>query len=233
MYDESAVFYDAIYGWKDYELEARRLVDEIAKRAPGAGTLLDVACGTGRHLEVLQEHFTVEGVDLSPTMLRIARGRLPHTPLHEADMRSFELNRQFDVVTCLFGSISLLRTLDEARKAVRNMARHVIPGGLVIVEPWVREEVFEDGRIDVDIHEIPGGKIVSASVAPRDGRIAKLDMQYLIARSEEVHHVSESLELGLWTRAEYEALLSEEGLTVDYDPDGLMGRGLLIGTKPG
>lgn len=231
MYDYSATFYDAIYGWKDYAAEVKRLADEIARRKPDARTLLDVACGTGRHLQLLSETFEVAGIDLSPEMLRVARTRLPQVGLHEADMRSFDLVREFDVVTCLFGSISLVQGLDDARKAVSNMVRHLAPGGLLIIEPWVREEEFEDGRIDTETYDVPDGKVLIGSLARREGRIAKLDMQYLVVGSGGVQHIAEPLEPGLWTQAEYEALLSEHGLLVDYDPSGLMGRGLLIGTK--
>ncbi|MDP9067997.1 MAG: methyltransferase domain-containing protein [Actinomycetota bacterium] len=231
MYDESAAFYDAIYGWKDYEAESKRLLAEIAKRTPDAKSLLDVACGTGRHLELLSGTFEVEGVDLSPEMLAIARQRLRHVPLHEADMRSFELDRRFDVVTCLFGSIALLQVIDEARNAVRNMMRHLAPGGLLIIEPWVREEDFENGRMDVETYDTSDGHVLIGSVARRQDRLAMLDIQYLLVRSDGVRHVSEPLQPALWTQAEYAALLSDEGLRVDYDPDGLMGRGLLIATN--
>src|SRR5688572_6828476 len=101
MFRRSQRFYDAIYAWKDYRTEVARLLSIIRDRVPEARTLLDVACGTGKHLELLRDHYRVEGVDLDPEMIALAGERLgPDVPLHVADMTDLELGRRFDVVTC-------------------------------------------------------------------------------------------------------------------------------------
>lgn len=64
MFSKSAAFYDAIYSFKDYAAEAVEVQGLIEKRNPDAGTLLDVACGTGLHLQYLAGAFDVEGIDL-------------------------------------------------------------------------------------------------------------------------------------------------------------------------
>jgi SAM-dependent methyltransferase len=232
MYEEIAPYYDAIYSWKDYQKEIELLLQHLDRHAPDARTLLDVACGTGRHLELLSGRFQVEGIDVSPAMLSVACDRLGGVRLHEGDMRTFDLGRRFDVVVCLFGSIALLKALDEARLAVRNLVAHTNPGGLVVVEPWVSDEIFEDTRVDASVQDLPGGKIAMASAARRQGRIAKLDMHYWISQKGRIRHISELFEVGVWREAEYRSLLADEGLEVHYDREGLMGRGLLIGLRP-
>ena len=63
------------------------MTELIRERNPSARTLLDVACGTGKHLEVLQHEFEVEGLDLDGDLLAIARERLgPAVPLYQGDM---------------------------------------------------------------------------------------------------------------------------------------------------
>ena len=47
--------YDAVYSDKDYAGESQRLASIIRERVPMARTLLDVACGTGRHIEYLAQ----------------------------------------------------------------------------------------------------------------------------------------------------------------------------------
>ena len=52
-YDRSAALYDAIYRGigKDYGAESATIIGLVQAKCPGARTLLDVACGTGGHLE--------------------------------------------------------------------------------------------------------------------------------------------------------------------------------------
>ena len=77
-----------------------------------ARTLLDVACGTGRHLEYLRSSFETEGVDADDAMLDVARARLRDVPLSVGDMRDLDLGRRFDVVTCLFSAIGFVYDLE-------------------------------------------------------------------------------------------------------------------------
>lgn len=140
MYSILNRLYDRIYDFKDYAREAARLHELVQERAPGARTLLDVACGTGKHLEQLRAWYEVEGLDLDPELLAIARDRLPDVPLHEADMVDFDLGRRFDAVTCLFSSIGYVLTGKRLRSAAAAIARHVEPGGVLAVEPWITPE---------------------------------------------------------------------------------------------
>ena len=106
MYTKSAAFYDAIYSFKDYAAESARLIALIAAHKRSRGRrLLDVACGTGSHLQHLSKHFEAEGLDASAEQLAIARAKCSGFAFHRGDMIDFDLGRQFDVVTCLFSSI--------------------------------------------------------------------------------------------------------------------------------
>ena len=80
MFSKSAKFYNALYGSmdKDYVAEAQKVHQIIQqyKRSPG-NTLLEVACGTGLHASLLQKDYQVEGLDLDPEMLAVARQNYP------------------------------------------------------------------------------------------------------------------------------------------------------------
>src|ERR1700730_1388985 len=147
-YSKLAKVYDALYGFKNYEAEAKRLHEIIAEKKTSPGNaLLDVACGTGTHLSFLQKYYSVEGIDLTPEMLEVARTRHPQIAFCEGDMRTFDLGRRFDVVTCLFSSIGYLKSPQELRAAIINMARHLQPGGVLIVEPWLTDETWKPGVV--------------------------------------------------------------------------------------
>ena len=102
----------------------------IDRYVPSARSLLDVACGTGKHLEHLQHHYRVAGVDISPAMLDVARRRLPGVPLHVGDMVDFELGRTFDVVTCL----ESLEFTSDPKQIVRELVRVLLLDAVVALE---------------------------------------------------------------------------------------------------
>ena len=232
VFDRSARVYDAVYSFKDYAVEAARIAEEVRRRNPRARSLLDVACGTGKHLEHLGAHFDVAGIDLDRDLLEIARARLPGVRLEQADMTSFDLDRSFDAVTCLFSAIGYALTLDRMRAAVSTMSRHLEPGGVLIVEPWLAPEAFEDGHIGTLIVDQPELKVARFNTARRHGNVSELSFHYLIAEpGSGIEHATEEHRLGLFTSDEQRRAFEDAGLSVEHDPEGLIGRGLFVGTK--
>ena len=233
MFSETAELYDLFYDWKDYAGEAAKIHELAEGRAPRARTLLDVACGTGRHLEHLRAWYEVQGVDLDEGLLEVARQRLPDVPFGLADMRDFDLGRRFDVVTCLFSSIGYVQTPEALRSAIAAMGRHVEPGGVLIVEPWLTPETFDPTHPSrAMVVEQPGLQGVRLNDTRVEGRLSIMDFHYLFGRpGQPVEHLVETHTLGLFTDAEHSAAFEAAGLTVEHDDAGLMGRGLWIGRQ--
>jgi ubiquinone/menaquinone biosynthesis C-methylase UbiE len=233
MFTKTAALYDIIYHWKDYAAESNKLRHFIQqhKQTPST-TLLDVGCGTGRHLEHLRAHYVCEGLDLDPELLKAAAQRLPDVPLHQGNMIDFDLGRTFAAITCLFGSVAYTQNTVDLKTAVANMARHVEPGGLLIVEPFLFREEFTPGKISLQTAEVPGLSIARMTVSRLENDTAYFTFNYLVGTAEGVQHLEEAHVLGVFTRQEYQAALESPGLSVTFDEDGLMGRGLFIGVKP-
>ena len=234
MFSKSAPLYDLFYAWKDYAREADRLHALIGehKRSPGT-SLLDVACGTGGHIAYLRRDYAVEGLDLDPSMLEIARRKHPDIRFHRGDMVEFDLDRRYDVVVCVFSSIGYVKTLSRLRQATRTMARHVLPGGLLIIEPWLTPDVFKPGTPHTLFVDRPEIKAARLNVSAVEDGLSIMEFHYLVATATGVDYFTERHELGLFTLAEYEAAMRAAGLEVTLDHEGLMGRGLLIGRQPG
>ncbi len=232
MFSKTSRFYDKIYSFKDYPSEVQRLVDVIGENLRSEGKrLLDVACGTGHHVEYLKEHFDVEGLDLDQELLELARQRNPGLAFHHGDMINFDLGCQFDVLTCLFSSIGYVKTLDNVRRAVACMTRHLLPGGLLIIEPWFTPDNWHAPSVYASFIDEPDLKIARVNTSFVDGRLSYFDLHYLIGTLEGTEHFVERHELGLFETDEMRDALADAGLEVSYDTEGLMGRGLFIGRR--
>jgi len=233
VFEETARYYDRIYAFKDYAAEAskvRAIVEE--ELGTGGRRLLDVACGTGLHVERLKAHFDAEGLDLSPELLEVSRERNPEVTHYLADMRTFELDARFDVVTCLFSSIGYMTTVDDLRRAVERMAAHLVLGGLLIVEPWLTPDVWRPNTVHGLFVDEPELKIARVNTSLTEGRVSVFDLHHLIGTPQGTEHVVEHHELGLYTVDEMTEAFASAGLDVRYDSEGLTGRGLYIARKP-
>ena len=231
MFTRTAKQYDAVYSYKDYETESKLITELVRARVTNARTLLDVACGTGKHLEHLSKQFETAGIDLDTEMLVIAKERLPEIPLRNGDMCEFQLDTQFDAVLCLFSSIAYTKTVERMEQAVANMAGHVNPGGILLLERWITPESWLVGGFNTDTYETDDGFVMRMAHYEPIER-GRLVLEYMIGDSSGISHVTETHEMGWFTHDEYLNAFKKANLNTEYLEEGLTGRGIYIGTKP-
>jgi ubiquinone/menaquinone biosynthesis C-methylase UbiE len=229
-----AKHYDLLYSWKDYRKEVATIRELIRtyKTSPGSD-LLEVACGTGKHAELLQDDFSIVATDLNENMLRIARRRCKNVSFVRADMVSLDLRGQFDVVLCLFSSIGYVRTRARLKKTLSNFARYLKVGGVAIIEPWWTKASYRVGAVTMTTVGNDDVKIARQSVSKVRGNLSIMDMHYLIGeRNKAVTHHVDRHELGLFERRDMLAYMREAGLRAHFQEQGLMqDRGLYIAIK--
>lgn len=233
-YERSAEVYDALYSTLvEYEANAGELQALIEARVANPQSVLEVACGTGAYVRWLRDWYDVTGLDLSPEMLRVARGRLPDVAFVEGDMTDFDLRQEFDAVLCLFSSIGYLTSGVQLRSALASMARHVVPGGVVLIEPWITPEGWDDDR-NLTVHSATQDNLSVARIVSwvREENLVTMNWGFVVGRPEgEVEVYTEEHVTRLFTHEEYLEAFARAGLHVEHDAGGLMGRGLYIGTK--
>jgi hypothetical protein len=147
-------------------------------------------------------------------------------------MTDFDLNKKFDVIVCLFSSIGYVKTKTRLKQALKTMSQHLLPGGVLLIEPWFTPEQWNPGRAFMTQVSKPDLKVVRMSHSGQRGKISKLEFQYLIGTSKGIEHAVEMHELGLFTHKEYMDAFKGAGLITTHDAEGLDGRGLYIGSKP-
>ena len=217
-----AAVYDELYRDKDYETEAGFVDERLVVHRGGRGSVVDVACGTGRHaLALAAKGWDVLGVDLSEGMLAHAgeRASVSGTNIDFArqDMRSLDLGRSFDAAVCLFDSIGYARDPDGVRSTIEGIHRHLTSDGLLMLEFWNAPAMlrgFEPVR--VKRLDLPGARVVRISETSVDegDQVAKVNYELLLLRSDGTFESFEELQVcRFFTRAEMERHLADGGFT--------------------
>ena len=128
-----AEYYDQLFtfhlSW--YEAARQRVLGGILANVESA---CDLACGTGTTaLELARRGIKMCGVDLSPTMCRLARekSRRLGLPLRviRGDMRHFRLPEPVDLVLCEFDALNHVERKGDLALAGRAVSRALRPGG--------------------------------------------------------------------------------------------------------
>ncbi len=234
MYKKLAKYYDLIYHWKDYEKEAHSIKDLIKKYKKSDGNkLLDVGCGTGKHLECFLDDFSCMGIDINNEMVEVARTKFKDVIFEQKDMIDFNLKKEFDVILCLFSSIGYVKTYSNLEKTMLNFKNHLKKGGVLIIEPWFTKSTYWDGHPGMTTYEGEAIKIARLNSSKIEGDLSIMEMHYLIAeKDKDVIHFVDTHELGLFETDKTLDFMEKACLQAEFLKDGLMeGRGLFIGVK--
>lgn len=118
----------------DQKQRAAFLESLIRRQHPKASTLLELACGTGAILRYLALKFDVTGLDVSHGMLRVAKKRLPHTPLYRQDMTRFKVPGKFDAILCVYDSINHLADFRDWQRVFAGVRQCLNQNGVFILD---------------------------------------------------------------------------------------------------
>ena len=209
-----ADYYDDLYMKAEkYQKEAVAITSIIEKYILSDGhELLDIACGTGGHIPYWLNTYKVSGIDISPEMLKAANRKYPGIEFHRGDMVDFTLDKYFDVLVCLWGSIGFVRTIERLNRAMITFAGHLKPGGILCLAPWSTQEEFKP-VIVVDSVKTPDVRIARMeNVMLKSPGLIEIDFHHLIGRNGKIRYHRQSIEIGLFSQQQYRDAITGAGL---------------------
>lgn len=237
-YRFTAEFYDHVVPYRERQDVA--FFVEMAQAS--GGPVLEVGCGTGRVLiPTARAGFEITGLDLSPSMLAICRASLAAEPeavqaraqLVEADMRAFDLGREFALITIPFRPFQHLTSVEDQIACLTTLRRHLAPGGRLVLDlfnpsiPYLADPARLDEFGDEPEFVMPDGRRVTrrARITARDyfGQVQDSELIYYVTHSDgRQERLVHAFPMRFIFRYEAEHLLARSGFEVealyaDYD----------------
>lgn len=170
-----AAAYDAMYQDKNYHGECDQLESCFQEfTTTPIISVLDIGCGTGKHSwELAKRGYRVTGVDLSTQMLNLAANQPlesseQNIPIFkQGDATIVDLKEEFDAVIMMFAVISYLNTNESFIAGLRNVSRHLKPGGLFLADFWYGPGVLMDNPTERTHTRSIGASTVERRVTPQ------------------------------------------------------------------
>ena len=141
-----AAYYDLLYKDKDYQGEANYIDELLSRYLPkekSATSLIDLACGTGKHLFELSEkgYGHLCGSDIATAMIDIAGENAilldrPVSFYNHSFQEAHKIDRRFDVVISMFSAFNYLTTYADQSKALSNIHGLLEKDGIFVFDYW-------------------------------------------------------------------------------------------------
>jgi 2-polyprenyl-3-methyl-5-hydroxy-6-metoxy-1,4-benzoquinol methylase len=151
-------YYHQLYFKRD-EKEAAAFIDQLIDylKPPPGSSMLDVACGKGRHsIQLASKGFDVTGIDLSEDSIDEALQYQTATlHFYRHDMRLPSWINYFDYAFNFFTSFGYFKTRREHDNAIRTVAQSIKPGGFFVMD-YLNTHFAEDHIIHQSEKEVDG-----------------------------------------------------------------------------
>ena len=219
VFGRYAALYDGFYGGRGYGSEVDVISSLVAGASSDKPSLLDLGCGTGKHLELFARRgYTCCGVERSAGMLAQARIRLEGLPVRlvHGDARSVRLAERFDLVVALFHVLSYQEHDQDAVALLETAAVHA--SGPVFVDFWYGPGILNQGLERREARcELADGSVTRVATPTHDPERRLVDVRYdftLVDASGRTERFSETHRLRYFFDDELLRFAAQAGLEV-------------------
>ncbi len=197
MFDRIAPTYDFLNKLMSFGIDKRwraKAIDRLSGKGGSVGPLLDLCAGTLDLSRMLESAFPGERVvacDFSAKMLELGKRKVANTERVVGDALALPFEQgAFGAVICGFG----MRNLADLRRGVREVRRVLRPGGKFVTLELFAPKLFRTRALHA---------AALRNALPVIGAV--------VARDRDAYaYLAESM-AGFVTRAQYEAILRQEG----------------------
>jgi SAM-dependent methyltransferase len=150
FYSGFAGKYDLFMPW-DKRIRRERRFFKYVLDSNRVNTVLDCFCGTGFHVEMLSDMgYEVEGIDISPDMVRKARENLKAKGFDHkvkvCDVKALDTEKKYDCVLSMGNSLPHEFGDQNVSQALKSMYDALNPGGICVIHMENFDRLYEDGE---------------------------------------------------------------------------------------
>ena len=177
-------------------------------------SILDVACGFGRHsIKLAEKGHYVTGIDRMDGFLCAAHKRAEFQGLKinfiQKDMREVVFNEEFDRALLLFTGFGYFSD-DQNLEVLKNISKSLVPGGFFCFDTFNRDAFLKD-FLPYHVREIRNDLMIDRNTFdPKTGRL--IDKRIII-RDGKRKNVPFSIRL--YDYNEIEKLIEQGGMKID------------------
>ena len=182
-----ALAYDLLNEGKPYQDEVD-FVLKLYKSHNPVGELpksvLDLGCGSGMHLSMFPSDTKKTGVDISESMLDVAKKReTPNATYLKTKIGDFQTESKFDLVYSLFHVMSYQTTEMDLDQSLATICNSLSDNGLAVFDFWHRTAWDQDPpvtRMTVKKNSLVEVKRVSSPTVDRASGLVTIDMDIFV-----------------------------------------------------
>mgnify|MGYP006292001339 CR=1 FL=1 len=183
-YSIIAPFYDRLMNSEKYKQWQEMIKELVEKYSIPKNKALEIGCGTGRISKILSDlGFKVSGIDISSSMLEVARGRYPEIDFIKQDVLDLSFSRQFDFAVSLYDSLNYLLEYKDLKKALNNIASSIKKNGIFFFDIVTKDHVVNRQKAKEEVYNIDGKQVTFSF----SGKGDILETEIGIAEDKEIH----------------------------------------------
>ncbi|HWC14295.1 MAG TPA: class I SAM-dependent methyltransferase [Actinomycetota bacterium] len=160
----------------------------VLRHLAGGGRALELAIGTGRvALPLAADGIEVHGIDVSEGMVERLR-RKPGgdaIPVKMGDFADVDVDGEYSLIYVVFNTFFALTTQEDQVRCFKNVASHLAPGGMFVIEAFVPDLLRFDRNQRVQTNSV-GLEEVSIETARHDPMEQQISSQHLVVKEGNV-----------------------------------------------